>query len=119
VIGKVLAGVFTSKTQEHLIFTTREPWKHFPEAISRLAKKKSCRMNVDNSRSIAQQLAEVFIYFYPTFSWKHLSSYFPAITPPSPFREISVHMLSALATTHLEAQMEQERKVIKDPHLAM
>jgi hypothetical protein len=28
-------------------------------------------------------------------------------------------MLSALATTHLEAQMEQERKVIKDPHLAM
>ncbi|KAJ6885475.1 hypothetical protein NC651_026183 [Populus alba x Populus x berolinensis] len=40
-------------------------------------------------------------------------------TPPDPFREISVHMLSALATTHLEAQMEQERKVIKDPHLAI
>jgi hypothetical protein len=40
-------------------------------------------------------------------------------TPPSPFREISVHILTALPTTHLEAKMEQESNVIKDPHQAM
>jgi len=90
VIGKVLAGVFTSKTQEHLIFQlenreNEDSW-YFPEAISSLAKSKSCRMNVDNSRSIAQQLAEVFIYGYLTFSWKHFLSYFPAINSPKPFQ---------------------------------
>jgi len=68
VIGKVLAGVFTSKTQEHLIFTIRKPWRvgflilpssHFDIShlilldFSKIWKKKkqSCRIDVDSSRS--------------------------------------------------------------------
>jgi len=89
VIGKVLAGVFTSKTQEHLIFTIRKPWRvgflilpssHFESSKDKTflrseQKKQSCRIDVDSSRSTqhTNKLKHSYIY-YPTFSLKQFSS---------------------------------------------
>jgi hypothetical protein len=57
VIGKVLAGVCTSKTQEHLIFTIRKPRRVgfliFPSSHSDSSKDKTFQRSEQKKKGVA------------------------------------------------------------------